>query len=228
MKKWIAAVAALAMAFGLAACTNGTPGNSAASTATSTANSILGPAVSGTSGTTSGAGSAVVSGAASLADKVSYKISTSLLPAIFGAGKTADEYLKSLQGIPGVTAAKLDNAGNVVVEMSKDAAAKLKETVSGAFDKLKASMVDGKTYPTIKTVTGNDAHTQYTVEVDKNAYTGSTDSNALQELANNAMAYQMANGVPQDQVKVTIVLKDKATGQILTTYEFPKTMQGSK
>lgn len=132
-----------------------------------------------------------------------------------------------------IAEAKADGVGEVIknsdgsltYKMSKS---KHKEMMNEMATELKSSideMTNSEDFSSIKDITTNKSFSEFTMIVDQEVFENSFDSFATLGLGIGGMMYQLFDGVKSDDYKVTIHVKDEATGEEFATVVYPDDME---
>ncbi|WHY32300.1 hypothetical protein QNH44_14815 [Cytobacillus firmus] len=145
------------------------------------------------------------------------------LPASMFEGEDADSSIAEAEK-EGIKVTKNDD-GSVTYKMSK---AKHKEMIKEMQTELEKTIADtknGEDYPSVKEVTNNKDFSEFTLEVDREAYENSFDGFAVFGLGLSGMFYQLFNGVDPEDYEVKILVKDSATGEVFNEVIYPDAME---
>ncbi|GLB61713.1 hypothetical protein [Cytobacillus sp. NCCP-133] len=145
------------------------------------------------------------------------------LPASMFEGEDADSSLAEAEK-EGIKVTKNDD-GSVTYKMSK---AKHKEMMKEMQTELERTIADtknGEDYPSVKEVTNNKDFSEFTLEVDREAYENSFDGFAVFGLGLSGMFYQLFNGVDPEDYEVKILVKDTATGEVFNEVIYPDALE---
>ena len=145
------------------------------------------------------------------------------LPASFIQGD-AEQVIENAKS-KGVSEAKINEDGSVTYKMSKATHEKMMKEMKDEVAKSARDMAGGEDFKSIKDVKYNDKLTEFTMIVDREAYESSFDGFAILGLGLQGMLYQTFDGVPSDKVKVTINVKDEASGEVFHTVTYPDQFQ---
>ncbi|MBT2680725.1 hypothetical protein J7E38_17075 [Bacillus sp. ISL-35] len=146
------------------------------------------------------------------------------LPASMFEGEDIDSTIEEAKA-EGVKEVIKNDDGSVTYKMSKS---KHKEMMKELETGIKESLEEMKTsgdFASIKDVTHNKSFSEFTLEVDKATYENSMDGFAVFGLGISGAYYQLFNGADQDDYKVTINVKDQATGEEFDQIVFPDDME---
>lgn len=135
-------------------------------------------------------------------------------------GKTIEEAKKN--GVSEV----IKNEDSLTYRMSKAVHTKLLADMKASFDKNIKDITTSGEYKSIKKISTNDDFTQVEMVVDKKAYEGSMDSLTVLVLVMSSAYYQSFNG--NKDYKMTLTLKDEATGEVIDTIDYPDAFQTSE
>lgn len=122
----------------------------------------------------------------------------------------------------GVDEVTKNDDGSLTYKMSK---AKHKEMMNEMKDSILEGIEETKTgedFVSIKDVTYNKDFSEFTMIVDKEKFENSFDGFAAMGLGIQGMYYQLFNGANPDDYKVTIIIKDEDSGEVLDTIVYPE------
>ncbi|WHY59892.1 hypothetical protein [Cytobacillus firmus] len=88
-----------------------------------------------------------------------------------------------------------------------------------------ADTKNGGDYPSVKDVTNNKDFSEFTLEVDREAFENSFDGFAAFGLGLSGMFYQLFNGVDPEDYEVKILVKDTATGEVFNEVIYPDALE---
>ncbi|MNZ90492.1 hypothetical protein D3C78_1094560 [compost metagenome] len=97
--------------------------------------------------------------------------------------------------------------------------------MANEIDKSLEEMKTDNTFSSIKDITHNDSFNLYTLTVDKASYEGSMDAFAAFGIGIQGVFYQIFEGIDPDKTKVTIDIKDEATGEVFDSITYPDALQ---
>lgn len=142
------------------------------------------------------------------------------LPASMFEGQDAETVIAEAKE-EGVDKVVSNNDGSFTYKMSK---AKHKELL----EDMKATVLEGieetkssENFASVEDVTYNKDFTEFTMIVDKAKFENSFDGFAAMGLGISGLYYQMFNGVKEDDVKATITIEDKDSGETIDTVVYP-------
>ncbi|MEG0473324.1 MAG: hypothetical protein RR588_13405 [Solibacillus sp.] len=142
------------------------------------------------------------------------------LPASMFKDQDADTVIAEAKE-EGVDEVVSNDDGSFTYKMSK---AKHKELL----EDMKSSVLEGieetKTsgnFASVEDITYNKDFTEFTMVVDKEKFENSFDGFAAMGLGVSGLYYQTFNGVKEDKVKATIIVKDKTSGETIDTIVYP-------
>jgi hypothetical protein len=142
------------------------------------------------------------------------------LPASMFEGQDIDTVIADAKK-GGVKEVTKNEDGSLTYKMSKAKHNEMmKELETSIVDSVEEMKTSGD-YPSIKEITYNKSFTEFTVEVDKNAYENSMDGFATLGLGISGMMYQQYKGVDPNNNKVKIVVKDQATQEVIGDAVYP-------
>ncbi|WP_419394346.1 hypothetical protein [Cytobacillus praedii] len=128
----------------------------------------------------------------------------------------------------GIDDIKQNPDGSLTYIMSKSKHKEmLKELESGLLESIEDAK-NSEDYVSIKDVTHNKSFSEFTLIVDKEKYENSFDGFVSLGFALSGMYYQLFNGVSPDDYKVTIIIKNEATGEVINTIVYPDALNESE
>lgn len=128
----------------------------------------------------------------------------------------------------GVKEVVKNDDGSFTYKMSKSQHKKiLKELKDGIIEAVEDAKKN-EDFVSIKDVTHNASFSEFTLVVEKEKFENSFDGFAALGLALSGMYYQLFDGVKADDSKVTIMIKDEATGEVFDTIKYPDALNESK
>ncbi|ESU31939.1 hypothetical protein G3A_14080 [Bacillus sp. 17376] len=146
------------------------------------------------------------------------------LPASMFEGEDIDSAIEEAKA-EGVKEVIKNDDGSITYKMSKSEHKKMmKELETGIQESLEEMKTSGD-FASIKDVTHNKNYSEFTLEVDKATYENSMDGFAVFGLGISGVYYQLFNGAKEDDYKVTINVKDQATGEDFDQIVFPDDME---
>lgn len=144
------------------------------------------------------------------------------LPASMFEGEDADSSIAEAEK-EGIKVTKNDD-GSVTYKMSKAKHKEMMKEMETELQKTIADTKNGEDYPSVKEVTNNKDFSEFTLEVDREAYENSFDGFAVFGLGLSGMFYQLFNGVDPEDYEVKILVKDTATGEVFNEVIYPDAM----
>ncbi|WP_226617803.1 hypothetical protein [Cytobacillus firmus] len=145
------------------------------------------------------------------------------LPASMFEGEDADSSIAEAEK-EGIKVTKNDD-GSVTYKMSKAKHKEMMKEMQTELEKTIADTKNGEDYPSVKEVTNNKDFSEFTLEVDREAYENSFDGFAVFGLGLSGMFYQLFNGVDPEDYEVKILVKDTATGEVFNEVIYPDAME---
>lgn len=116
--------------------------------------------------------------------------------------------------------------GSLTCTMSKSAHGEMMQRLREDFIKNAEDMKSGGDFASIKDVQYNNELTLLTLIVDRELYENSMDAFAVFGLGMAAMYYQLFDGVKADHVAVTVEVRDRSTGEIMSHVVYPDDLAG--
>lgn len=142
------------------------------------------------------------------------------LPASMFEGQDLDTVISEAKK-DGVDEITKNDDGSLTYKMSKarhtEMMNEMKDSVLEAIEETKTS----GDFASIKDVTYNKDFSEFTMIVDKEKFQNSFDGFAAMGFGLQGMYYQLFNGVNSNNYKVTINIKDEASGEVLDTVVYP-------
>ena len=200
-------VLVLVIGFVLSACSGGSK------EANSSAGASSGAAGSGTEKTETGEQSGIE------VDKGLLNVEITL-PASFFDEEEMDQAIAKAKA-DGVNEVIVNDDGSVTYKMSKATHEKMLKEMKDSLVQLKEELTSGEDFKSIKDIVFNDKLTEFTMTVDRGAFENSFEGFAILGLGFQGMFYQTFDGVPSENIKVTIHLKDEKTGEVFNTVVYP-------
>jgi major membrane immunogen (membrane-anchored lipoprotein) len=145
------------------------------------------------------------------------------LPASMFEGEDADSSIAEAEK-EGIKVTRNDD-GSVTYKMSKAKHKEMMKEMQTELEKTIADTKNGEDYPSVKEVTNNKDFSEFTLEVDREAYENSFDGFAAFGLGLSGMFYQLFNGVDPEDYEVKILVKDSATGEVFNEVIYPDAME---
>ncbi|WP_404321819.1 hypothetical protein LG298_15155 [Cytobacillus firmus] len=145
------------------------------------------------------------------------------LPASMFEGEDADSSIAEAEK-EGIKVTRNDD-GSVTYKMSKAKHKEMMKEMETELQKTIADTKNGEDYPSVKEVTNNKDFSEFTLEVDREAYENSFDGFAVFGLGLSGMFYQLFNGVDPEDYEVKILVKDTATGEVFNEVIYPDAME---
>lgn len=125
----------------------------------------------------------------------------------------------------GVSEVIKNDDGTITYRMSKVVHNKMLKELASGFDEYIDELITKNNFKSLKDVEYNDSLTEITIIVDKTLYENSFDGMAAFGLSIYAFIYQAFDGVDPDNAKVTVHVKDEATGDVFDTIVYPDDIQ---
>ncbi|NMD72624.1 hypothetical protein HHO41_20510 [Bacillus sp. DNRA2] len=117
------------------------------------------------------------------------------------------------------------NDGSVTYKMSKSRHKEMIKDLEKELIKSIDEMKNDAELASIQDITHNQSFSELTLIVDKVAYENSFDGFAVLGLGFSGMYYQLFNGIDVDHLKVTIFVKDGATGEVFDEIVYPDALE---
>ncbi|WP_210367043.1 hypothetical protein [Bacillus sp. REN3] len=146
------------------------------------------------------------------------------LPASLFEGGDIDKAIEEAKA-EGVKEVIKNDDGSVTYKMSKSDHKKMMKELETSIQESLEEMKTSGDFASIKDITHNKSFTEFTLGVDQQAYENSMDGFAVFGLGISGAYYQLFNGADKDDYKVTIFIKDQATGKEIEQIVFPDDME---
>ncbi|MDK8642101.1 hypothetical protein [Niallia taxi] len=145
------------------------------------------------------------------------------MPASFVEGQDMESTIKEAEA-EGIEVTKNED-GSLTYKMSKSEHKQMmKDLKKNAEDSLEEIKSDG-TFPSVKDIDHNKSFSKFTMTVDKAAYENSMDAWSVIGIGITGMMYNLFNGEDMDKMKITIDIKDEATGEVFDTTVYPDALE---
>ncbi|ATP42442.1 hypothetical protein CSE16_11925 [Solibacillus sp. R5-41] len=142
------------------------------------------------------------------------------LPASMFKDQDADTIISEAKK-DGVEDVVSNSDGSFTYKMSKakhkEMLEEMKTSILGTIEETKTS----EEFASIEEITSNKDFTEFTMVVEKGKFESSFDGFAAMGLGISGIYYQTFNGVKEDKVKATIIVKDKESGETIDTIVYP-------
>ncbi|WP_436371689.1 hypothetical protein [Cytobacillus sp. BC1816] len=145
------------------------------------------------------------------------------LPASMFEGEDMDSSIAEAEK-EGIKVTRYDD-GSVTYKMSKSKHKEMMKEMETELQKTIADTKNGEDYPSVKEVSHNKDYSEFTLEVEREAYENSFDGFAVFGLGLSGMFYQLFNGVDPKEYEVKILVKDTATGEVFDEIIYPDAME---
>lgn len=122
-----------------------------------------------------------------------------MLPASMFEGEDMDSSIAEAEK-EGIKVTRNDD-GSVTYKMSKSKHKEMMKEMETELQKTIADTKNGEDYPSVKEVSYNKDYSEFTLEVEREAYENSFDGFAVFGLGLSGMFYQLFNGVGQRNTK---------------------------
>lgn len=123
----------------------------------------------------------------------------------------------------GFQKAVLNEDGSIVVTMSKTKHKELLEQMAAQYNDTFSAMVGAEDTLYIKSIAHTDNFSEIIVEVDRAAYEAENFDLTPFTLGMSGMMYQVFSG---DELHVEVIIKDSATGDVITSSIYPDDIDG--
>ncbi|WP_163972084.1 hypothetical protein [Oceanobacillus halotolerans] len=121
----------------------------------------------------------------------------------------------------GVSDVTQNEDGSVTYKMSKSVHKDMMEEIKADLGKSVEEMKNNEDYISIQDITYNNSFSEFTLEVDREAYENSMDGFAAFGLGFSGMYYQIFDGTDPDDTNVTIYVKDYETQEVFDELIYP-------
>ncbi|WP_147532286.1 hypothetical protein [Bacillus marasmi] len=118
-----------------------------------------------------------------------------------------------------------NNDGSVTYKMSKSKHKEMMKELEKELTKSLDELKNDEELVSIQDITHNKSFSEFTLIVDKAAYENSFDGFAVLGLGFSGMYYQLFKGIDADDFKVTIFVKDGATGEVFGEVVYPDALE---
>ncbi|MCS0789907.1 hypothetical protein NX021_17355 [Cytobacillus firmus] len=145
------------------------------------------------------------------------------LPASMFEGEDMDSSIAEAEK-EGIKVTRNDD-GSATYKMSKGKHKEMMKEMETELQKTIADTKNGEDYPSVKEVSYNKDYSEFTLEVEREAYENSFDGFAVFGLGLSGMFYQLFNGVDPEEYEVKILVKDAATGEVFDEISYPDAME---
>lgn len=95
------------------------------------------------------------------------------------------------------------------------------KTMKSSIEKEMKTMVDGDDCPSVVDITANEEWRDFEVSVNEEAYTQSSDRDAIASFAVDVARYHLFSGTPIDELSVTVYIQNSETNAVLDVIWFP-------
>lgn len=107
--------------------------------------------------------------------------------------------------------------GSITMKMTKEAHKELLGSIKESVDESNEEIIaDKENYPSIESITYNDALTEFTVSVDSASFNGLESFVAIAFYMEGNI-YQALNAVPEDEINTTVNFVDKDSGEVINS-----------
>lgn len=145
------------------------------------------------------------------------------LPASMFEGEDMDSSIAEAEK-EGIKVTRNDD-GSATYKMSKSKHKEMMKEMETELQKNIADTKNGEDYPSVKAVLHNKDYSEFTLEVEREAYENSFDGFAVFGLGLSGMFYQLFNGANPEEYEVKILVKDAATGEVFDEIIYPDAME---
>ena len=145
------------------------------------------------------------------------------LPAAMFEGEDLDSSIAEAEK-EGIKVTRNDD-GSVTYKMSKGRHKEMMKEMETELQKTIEDTKNGEDYPSVKEVSHNKDYSEFTLEVEREAYENSFDGFAVFGLGLSGMFYQLFNGVDPEKYEVKILVKDTSTGEVFDEIVYPGAME---
>lgn len=128
----------------------------------------------------------------------------------------------------GVKEVVKNDDGSLTYKMTKSKHKEMMEELKGSLLETVEDAKSNEDFASIKDVTHNNSFSEFTLVVDQEKYENSFDGFAALGLGISGMYYQLFDGANPEEYKVTIFIKNEATGEVFNTIEYPDALNDSE
>ena len=197
VKRVIAVILLLLVAFSFVSCTEETTGSNETQTKENSTNEIT----------------------SKIVDENLLTVDVTIPKSFFSDEDPASDELTEEQKKDGFKSAKINDDGSVTYTIKKSSWKKLIEQYKKETSELIDSITqNSEEFPSIKKITYNDDFSKIVLEVNRSEYEGSSDSFAALSIYMTVSYYQIFN---QQEVKCQFAYKDVKTGEVFDTETYP-------
>lgn len=121
----------------------------------------------------------------------------------------------------GVEEVKLNDDGSVTFKMTKSAHKEWLDELTVEIENSLEEMVESDDFVSIKNITANDDYSEFTIEVDQDAFENSFDGFAAFGIGMSSSFYQLLDGKDPENYSVKIEIVDEVSGDVIDTTVLP-------
>jgi hypothetical protein len=147
------------------------------------------------------------------------------LPASMFEGDDIDEVIREAKG-NGIKNVVVNRDGSLTYTMSKATHNRITNELKEGFIESLEDMKSGNDFKSIHDVKYDGKLTKFTLTVDKEAFENSFDGFAIFGIGLMSMYYQVYSGVDVDKWSATIEIKDRYSGKVFRTTNYPGDLEG--
>lgn len=152
---------------------------------------------------------------------------TVTLPANFFEGEDLNVAAqKMIDG--GAKEATVNDDGTITVKMSKSKHSEMIKEMKASLEESFSGMSSGEDFKSVKEVSYNDDFSKITMIADRAEFESGFESFSIIGVGIGALYYQVFDGVPNAEAKVTIDVKDSSTGEVFSTVVLPDDWEKSE
>jgi len=140
-------------------------------------------------------------------------------------GDDIDEVIREAKG-NGIKNVVVNRDGSLTYTMSKATHNRITNELKEGFIESLEDMKSGNDFKSIHDVKYDGKLTKFTLTVDKEAFENSFDGFAIFGIGLMSMYYQVYSGVDVDKWSATIEIKDRYSGKVFRTTNYPGDLEG--
>lgn len=146
------------------------------------------------------------------------------IPASFLEGEDIDVVVAEAKE-DGIKEVKKNDDGSVTYKMSKAKHKEMIQEMKTNVTEYVDDLINNEDFASIKDIKHNKDFSEFTLEVDKEAFENSFDGFAAMGLGMTGMFYQLFNGVDSEKLNVTIDTVDHSSGEVFATVSYPEAFE---
>lgn len=146
------------------------------------------------------------------------------IPASFLEGEDIDVVVAEAKE-DGIKEVKKNDDGSVTYKMTKAKHKEMMQEMKTNLTEYVDELVNNEDFASIMDIKHNKDFSEFTLEVDKEAFENSFDGFAAMGLAMTGMFYQLFNGVDSEKLNVTIDTVDHSSGEVFGSVSYPEAFE---